>query len=100
MGSGIEHQIASDIDSEERSSPSHRHNNEDPQPVRSRASTRRSSAFSSQPLTGMGEACKELGGRVVTLETGSSLLGALECVLVEPVGKQLARDEFVSSGLV
>lgn len=101
----VEQQISPDVKmevgSEVRSRASTREDNlADPQPLRSRASTRRSSAFAAEPLTGVGDSCKELGGRIVTLETGSSLLGSLECVLVEPAGKQLARDEFVSAGLV
>lgn len=42
----------------------------------------------------------QLGGRVVNLETGPAYLGSVECILVEPMGKYLNPDSFVSAGVV
>lgn len=65
----------------------------------SRTLSRRGSAFAIGTLAEHQEALPE-GARVFTVHTGCSLLGDLECVLIEPPGKHLAPKEFVSTGLV
>lgn len=65
-----------------------------------KASSRRSSAFATTSLTDVGQTCAALGGRVISVETGSELLGELECVIIEPTGKKVAPQAFVSTGLI
>mmetsp|Transcript_113391 Transcript_113391/g.219637 ORF Transcript_113391/g.219637 Transcript_113391/m.219637 type:complete len:436 (-) Transcript_113391:86-1393(-) len=68
-------------------------------PSASRALSRRSSAFAVGTLAEHQEALPE-GASVFTVHTGCSLLGDLECVLVEPPGKHVAPQAYVSTGLV
>jgi hypothetical protein len=61
---------------------------------------RRSSVFASQAVGELGGAVTALNGRKEELATGSELLGSVECVVLEPIGKKLAPGDFVTTGVV
>lgn len=68
--------------------------------MQSSQSQRRKSRFSTASFEDCGDVYQALGGRSVSLKVASSLLGELECIMLEPRGKQLAPKEYVTTGLV
>lgn len=56
--------------------------------------------LATQQLGDLAGACASLGGRKEELETGSELLGSVECIVIEPIGKKLAPEQFVTTGVV
>lgn len=56
--------------------------------------------LASQGLGDLGGSVAALNGRKEELATGSELLGSVECVVLEPIGKKLAPRDFVTTGVV
>ncbi|CAK0829909.1 unnamed protein product [Prorocentrum cordatum] len=52
------------------------------------------------PAAAPGGSVAALNGRKEELATGSELLGSVECVVLEPIGKKLAPRDFVTTGVV
>lgn len=61
---------------------------------------RRPSRFTSQSFEEVSDVVRRLGGYSVTLNTRSQVLGPLECIVIEPMGKQLGHARFVTTGVV
>jgi len=60
---------------------------------------RRPSRFTSQSFEEVEDVVRQLGGYSVTLNTRSQVLGPLECIVIEPMGKQLRHRRFVTTGV-
>lgn len=63
-------------------------------------SERRLSRFTTQSFEEVSDVVRQLGGYSATLNMRSQVLGSLECIVIEPIGKQLGRARFVTTGVV
>jgi dienelactone hydrolase len=58
------------------------------------------SFYSTRSFDEVSEVVRELGGHFATVATRSKELGPLECILLEPIGKQLGHAGYGTTGLV
>lgn len=64
---------------------------------------RRTSVFMVQSMNdhaGTKDILKAVGGHIVELHTSSPIFGTAECILIEPAGRRLQPDKFLTTGVV
>lgn len=73
-----------------------------PQPTIAANTQGRPSLFTTGSFTGLSceDRMKSVGGRICALDTGEALLGEVECIVIEPQGKQLAPQDYNTTGVV